>query len=872
MQAHKPKRQQRRTLVYEATRSPSIAILRGLETPIAPGQRTTRPILSPSPQTLKPLPPTPPESPPLSPLLTPTEYPAGPSAAAPKSAPAVAPAGSNLRRVSSLHAATSPGAWLGGESSKTYREGDELDIRYSINKSHQINMFSASTPLLLKTPESQYLEHRVYSPLLPEPSPSITPVSRRSVEYVEATPHIISQYAPKANNVVELWRTLPPSPPATAPIPPMAARLFSPRSTEHLASPRYSAPPQRAKSSDPPTSRQGKAPDVSHQRESSIEKVLQNLGVNEEGQPDEKRGRKKTRQIAPRSTHYNHYHPGAKSKSKKPKEIKDEPGWEDYTGDVDSEGEYILSAEYHTALVDQYRALAAPVQGQWDESTDEEESAHNFRFVPKPLFWKTKDGTVEQQQHDHVTSPQRKPGASRHRKSSTSTSVPLKMMLPSHFNRRRDSSTEMRKTDDKPKKTESTKVRSRKPRAAPSKRTSALYARPTSKKAGHVTKKQIVNVPPIPLQLPQSVAAEPRPSLGPRKDSLDVIQPQQHRASEPTTDNDVGLSPEPGPTLIRPSRHASPARTPKPKPNLHIATMQQLTGEEHFVPSVAVAASHMKSASASTTHSAQTNGSDLYDTSPVARSSLAKSPVADTYPRPMSRDDVLVVKPGLGSPTTAVPSPITPPPAPLKSQSIGYGSGIKNALKFISPGKLSRTSFEFPSPRGSLQSHHAISPTQPLFHKRNENRNSASSSGTGGGYSSPKSFSTTNTSHTDAANKRTSHGSRSSRQTRASVETYNTSHTDHSQSPYSPQSHLHSHFKDEHDQSASPSKSRVSMPKLVSKAVSRASRDKKKREKRRVDLKASIKLVGEADPSRDVDFAARNRSNSRRETFGAGWI
>ena len=53
------------------------------------------------------------------------------------------------------------------------------------------------------------------------------------------------------------------------------------------------------------------------------------------------------------------------------------------------------------------------------------------------------------------------------------------------------------------------------------------------------------------------------------------------------------------------------------------------------------------------------------------------------------------------------------------------------------------------------------------------------------------------------------------------------------------------------------------MPRFVERRIGR--RGEKKREQLRTDLKASIRFVGEADPTRDVDFARK------RETFGAGW-
>jgi hypothetical protein len=57
------------------------------------------------------------------------------------------------------------------------------------------------------------------------------------------------------------------------------------------------------------------------------------------------------------------------------------------------------------------------------------------------------------------------------------------------------------------------------------------------------------------------------------------------------------------------------------------------------------------------------------------------------------------------------------------------------------------------------------------------------------------------------------------------------------------------------------------LPGFVEKAFEE--RREQAREKRREELRKKIKVVGEADPGRDIEYDPLNR---RRETFGEGWI
>lgn len=419
----------RRPTIFEGPRSPSLRLLQGLERAVPPS--VDSPKILPSPKTLKPLPPVP---------ILETSHPE-------PTLPVVA-----LR--SSSFDARSPGAW---EPPATWDHNEQempdrpLDFGYR-------EPFSISSPqLTMKEPALPILEPRTYAPLLPEPSPSLTATSRRSSDL-----HIITQLSPVSPpKEGQLWTDLPPSPPSPeeeelepvtpAPqlLPPLRIlHLRSQGSTESLPSPMTSTQvlPSRARSASPTPDRLkgpwsaglGKArdspsqtpsrlkgpwspgightadvesrssaclkgpwsPGVAHTRDDSIEKALSKLGINEDGS-ENTRGRTYTK------TH-------KKVTSK-----------EDKTEDN-------VSGNYHDALVEQYRALAAPTVGQWEDSSDDEQAVGNFRLVPKPLFWMHKDrveSTVKLE--EQLGSPPRRASFS---------NPPLKLMLPSHYRSKSDES------------------------------------------------------------------------------------------------------------------------------------------------------------------------------------------------------------------------------------------------------------------------------------------------------------------------------------------------------------------------------------------------------------------------------------------------
>jgi hypothetical protein len=60
-----------------------------------------------------------------------------------------------------------------------------------------------------------------------------------------------------------------------------------------------------------------------------------------------------------------------------------------------------LSQDYHQTLVNQYRELVAPLQGEWEDSSDEEDKGRDLRLVPAPLFWKNRQQELYPRRVEH---------------------------------------------------------------------------------------------------------------------------------------------------------------------------------------------------------------------------------------------------------------------------------------------------------------------------------------------------------------------------------------------------------------------------------------------------------------------------------------
>jgi len=149
-------------------------------------------------------------------------------------------------------------------------------------------------------------------------------------------------------------------------------------------------------------------PGVGYLYDEPTEKALNSFGINEDGSDDARR----------------------RSFARRHKKVASKEHTET--------GSDMLSQNYHNALVEQYRALAVPTVGQWDESSDEE-VVSTFRFVPKPLFWLHKDrdaskARMGEQRSDAETRP-----IVRQRRSSPSD-APLRLTLPSHYRSKSDES------------------------------------------------------------------------------------------------------------------------------------------------------------------------------------------------------------------------------------------------------------------------------------------------------------------------------------------------------------------------------------------------------------------------------------------------
>lgn len=394
-------RYNRRPTIFDGQHSPSLRLLQGLEKAIPPSAELLRITLSPT--TLTPLPPVPK-------LVT-------------ENSPSVIPPSP------SSFDTRSPGTWEPPASWNAQQMPDQpFDFRY-----HET--YSASSPqLTMKEPALPIWEPMTYVPLLPESSPGLTATSCENSDIrLDADFHALD-----GSREEQLWTDLPPTPPSSEPQllpPPRVLQLQSQGSSEPLASPSTPSPvlPHFARSLSPPLdhlkapwspgitnqtdatsvssapSKGSLIPGAAHVHDNSIEKALSNLGINEDGSDD----------------------PRGRSFARTRKRVTSKEQTETGSG--------MLSENYHNALVEQYRALAAPTVGQWDESSDEEEAVSNFRLIPKPLFWihNERDASMApmgEQRYDaqaHLIGYQRR---------SSLSDAPLKLTLPSHYRSKSDES------------------------------------------------------------------------------------------------------------------------------------------------------------------------------------------------------------------------------------------------------------------------------------------------------------------------------------------------------------------------------------------------------------------------------------------------
>jgi len=430
-------KQSRQPTIFDGPLAHSLRLLQGLERAVPP------PFDSPSVQanakTLKPLPAVP-------------YPPTGNSYAATQVLPPRSPSVDQR----------SPGAW---EPPPSWSHNAQQMLEPSIEYTYR-ETFSTSSPQLTNHESSVPVRvPRSCAPLLPEPSPILAATSRKSFDQ-----HVLTQLPPSHLPDDHPWFAHSPTsteaefleqPSPVAQQQPQSQLYFRSRSSSvSLPSPSVDIDTtlNRTRSSSPPLVRLARfgqsspwSQDIGHERaapslpkgrrspgivylandnfpsvpnltsppnDKSIEKALSNLGRNEDGS-EFSRGRKFTR------TH-NRVTPQR-------------------CGNDDRN----RSGSYHDVLVEQYRALAAPTVGQWDDSSDgEDEATSCFRLIPKPLFWQQRDRDesrprMEERPHRKARSqPTGRCGRRSH------TPPPPKLPDLSHFRSKSDEAGQSAVTDE----------------------------------------------------------------------------------------------------------------------------------------------------------------------------------------------------------------------------------------------------------------------------------------------------------------------------------------------------------------------------------------------------------------------------------------
>jgi hypothetical protein len=111
--------------------------------------------------------------------------------------------------------------------------------------------------------------------------------------------------------------------------------------------------------------------------------------------------------------------------------------------------EETLLSDYRDKLIDEYRELAPPPTGRWqDDSTeqsDPEATAREIKMIPEPLFWENRQKELYPQRAMYAQQKQkgkqgkdilRHPPTKKHKKKRSLPSVPLQMILPSQYRRK----------------------------------------------------------------------------------------------------------------------------------------------------------------------------------------------------------------------------------------------------------------------------------------------------------------------------------------------------------------------------------------------------------------------------------------------------
>lgn len=295
-------------------------------------------------------------------------------ASKPKRAPSWA---AKLRRHSSLHSSSSP---VTGEA---YRRRSSRFDRSQVTSCYDVDaMIEAEQSFRFDAPPVPAIDHssvsmrmpqvRTYSPLLPEPSPSVTPESRRTSGSDRVDPFTPIEVS-KGLQYDNIWRTLPPSGgtlavPAPRPMPTTATmpNLRASRSADPMS--------PRPCDDEPSHPRKGHYSDCD-QYTADVDSQFGELiihrsqSVGEDSAYDDLNV--EDAEIVDTETILTEHNALLKA----------------YGAGPGDQHEEMLSIDYYNTLAQEYRDIAMPAGRLWDDSPVDEASVSDIRFVPKPLFF-----------------------------------------------------------------------------------------------------------------------------------------------------------------------------------------------------------------------------------------------------------------------------------------------------------------------------------------------------------------------------------------------------------------------------------------------------------------------------------------------------
>jgi hypothetical protein len=710
--------------------------------------------------------------------------------------------------------------------------------------------FSASSSQLTRSPESPLtpwateminpipplLQPRNYEPLLPSPSPSLAPQSRTN----SFVPSLQIDLSSRESEQKDNWcASLTPSPPLSI-VQPVGRHTHS---SSDIRTQYSTALPARVRArSVSPVSTRLKGPfhpPVVHKQEASISKALASLGITAE-EAGISRGRQRTKKMPRKFLDYTceyrfHLfearllsifsdrmartsHGATRVQATGPRMFAASDDVEQEQEKESKEETKSLSTYYHQALVDQYRELAAPVQGQRDHSSEDDEKGRDLRLVPAPLFWKNRQQELYPRRVEHFLAKKEKEQRSRglqlkdvkedKQKGESTASAPLEMTLASQL---KDHSGEHEReglTTLKAPARSFFKSRYRE---------SSRAALPQGKLPNDSLRspfrqtKKATEEPPLALKLPSIAYSHSSPSRSPYNGSIESASESGHPSSPSLVPPQI--SPMKSlPTQAHPFFHQEGSISPRYISGKSAASglsaisdasstvlpdtlkeieksLDQIVNASQRSPRFA----HKKKQSASTTYSHQSSSSYQTEESDVF-SEYTNS--ASTVLRAISRSpNLLPNRQQLESPTS---NPSTPPPKSDRAASKGVHSVFH---------KVHST----PSPNRSGFSH---------------------------GRKGAVSLSSTE-----------------SKEPTVTFDSMGIPRT---------------HFEVQGEQEKESSRVRhrrnssSSRPKFIEKAL--GAKREREQQKRRKELKASIKFVGQTDPDK-VEV-----SRGRRETFGADWV